>query len=78
MGNTKTTYQIRKTSIERDFSVILNDSLGSVLEFDTFEEASRLVVILNSNSDNNCRYELTPISKHSQIQNFKQKNKKKL
>ena len=65
MGNTKTTYQIRKTSIERDFSVILNDSLGSVLEFDTFEDASRLVVILNSNSDNNCRYELTPISKHS-------------
>ena len=59
------TYQIRKTSIERDFSVILNDSLGSVLEFDTFVDASRLVVILNSNSDNNCRYELTPIIKHS-------------
>ena len=59
------TYQIRKTAVEKDFSVILNDSLGSVLEFETFEDASRLVVILNSNSDNNCRYELIPISKHS-------------
>ena len=61
MGNEKPTYQIRKTSIEKDFSVILNDSLGCVLEFDTFEEASQLVVILNSNSDSNCRYELVTI-----------------
>ena len=61
MGNTKTTYQIRKTSIERDFSVILNDSLGSVLEFETFEEASQIVIILNSNSDSNCRYELVAV-----------------
>ena len=42
-------YQIRKTSVENNFSVILNDSLGSVLEFDTFEEASQIVIILNSN-----------------------------
>lgn len=55
------TYQIRKTSIERDFSVILNDSLGSVLEFETFEEASQIVIILNSNSDSNCRYELVAV-----------------
>ena len=55
------TYQIRKTSIERDFSVILNDSLGSVLEFDTFEQASQIVIILNSNSDSNCRYELVAV-----------------
>ena len=57
----KSTYQIRKTSIERDFSVILNDSLGSVLEFETFEEASQIVIILNSNSDSNCRYELVAV-----------------
>lgn len=55
------TYQIRKTSVERDFSVILNDSLGSVLEFDTFEQASQIVIILNSNSDSNCRYELVVV-----------------
>jgi hypothetical protein len=65
MGNTKSTYQIRKTSVEKDYSVLLNDSLGSVLEFDTFEQASQIVMILNSNSDSNCRYELIPISKHS-------------
>jgi len=57
----KSAYQIRKTSVERDFSVILNDSLGSVLEFDTFEDASQIVIILNSNSDSNCRYELVVV-----------------
>lgn len=65
MENLNTTYQIRKTSVEKGFSVILNDSLGSVLEFDTFDEAAQLVVILNSNSDNNCRYELISIGNHS-------------
>ena len=67
MGNTKSTYQIRKTSVEKDYSVLLNDSLGSVLEFETFEEASQIVIILNSNSDSNCRYELVsvPIIKKS-------------
>jgi hypothetical protein len=54
-------YQIRKTSVEKNFSVILNDSLGSVLEFDTFEEASQIVIILNSNSDSNCKYELMSV-----------------
>lgn len=63
----KSTYQIRKTSVEKDYSVLLNDSLGSVLEFDTFEQASQIVMILNSNSDSNCRYELVsvPIIKKS-------------
>lgn len=65
MGNTKSTYQIRKTSVEKDYSVLLNDSLGSVLEFDTFEQASQLVIILNSNSDSNCRYELVSVGQHS-------------
>jgi len=65
MGNTKSTYQIRKTSVEKDYSVLLNDSLGSVLEFETFEEASQIVMILNSNSDSNCRYELVSVGQHS-------------
>ena len=61
MGNAKITYQIKKTSVEKDYTVILNDSLGSVLEFDTFEQASQMVIILNSNSDSNCRYELVTV-----------------
>ena len=65
MGNTNTTYQIKKTSVEKDYSVLLNDSLGSVLEFDTFEQASQIVIILNSNSDSNCRYELVSVGQHS-------------
>ena len=65
MGNAKSTYQIRKTSVEKDYSVLLNDSLGSVLEFDTFEQASQIVIILNSNSDSNCRYELVSVGQHS-------------
>ena len=65
MGNTKSTYQIRKTSVEKDYSVLLNDSLGSVLEFETFEEASQIVIILNSNSDSNCRYELVSVGQHN-------------
>jgi hypothetical protein len=65
MGNTKSTYQIRKTSVEKDYSVLLNDSLGSVLEFDTFEQASQIVIILNSNSDSNCRYELVSVGQHN-------------
>ena len=51
-------YQIRKTLIEKGISVILNDSLGSVLELYNFDEASQLCQIMNSNSDNNCKYEL--------------------
>tara|TARA_R110000796_G_scaffold173474_1_gene290411 strand:- start:91 stop:270 length:180 start_codon:yes stop_codon:yes gene_type:complete len=51
-------YQIRKTLIEKGISVILNDSLGSVLELYNFDEASQLCQIMNANSDNNCKYEL--------------------
>tara|TARA_B100000927_G_C16368507_1_gene430463 strand:- start:326 stop:520 length:195 start_codon:yes stop_codon:yes gene_type:complete len=51
-------YKIRKTLIGQDISVILNDSLGVVLEINDFEEVSRIVQIMNANSDNNCRYEI--------------------
>jgi len=55
-------YQIRKTSVEENFSVVLNDGMGCVLEFNTFDDASQLCVILNSNSDSNCRYELIVVN----------------
>ena len=51
-------YQIRKTIIEKNISVILNDSMGAVVEFKDFDEVSQLCQIMNSNSDNNCKYEI--------------------
>lgn len=51
-------YQIRKTIIGINGSFILNDSLGEVLEFKTFDEASQLCQIMNSNSDINSKYEI--------------------
>ena len=49
----KVSYKIRKTIIEKRISVFLNDSLGDVLEFDDFEEVSKMCEILNVNSDSN-------------------------
>jgi hypothetical protein len=51
-------YQIRKTIIEKNISVILNDSMGAVLELKNFDEALQLCQIMNSNSDSNCKYEI--------------------
>lgn len=50
-------FNIRKTIIEKNISVILNDALGVVAEFN-FDEATRLCQLLNSNSDSNCRYQI--------------------
>jgi len=58
----KTTYQIRKTILIHNYSVILNDSLGEVLEFDDFDKTSQICQIMNVNSDNNCKYELIVIN----------------
>jgi hypothetical protein len=58
----KTTHQIRKTILKDNYSVILNDNLGSVLELDNFNEASQLCQIMNVNSDNNCKYEIIVIN----------------
>ena len=52
------TYLIKKTLIEKGITVYLNDSLGTVLEIENAEEAIKLCQILNSNSDNNCKYEI--------------------
>lgn len=51
------TYKIRKTIIEKNVSVMLNDPLGVVAEF-TFDEATRVCQLLNANTDSNCRYEI--------------------
>ena len=52
------TYHIKKTIIEKGITVYLNDSLGTVLEINDADEAMKLCQILNSNSDNNCKYEI--------------------
>lgn len=54
----KKVYTIKKTLIEKDVQVILNDSLGVVAYF-TFDDAVKMCELLNANSDNNCRYEIT-------------------
>ena len=61
MTNNKALYKIKKTIIEKNVSVFLNNSLGETVEFSDFEEASRLCEILNSNTDNNCKYEIRKI-----------------
>ena len=58
----KIVYQIRKTIIEKNISILMNDSLGVVLEFNNFDEVSKICEILNTNTDNNCKYEIQSIS----------------
>jgi len=55
------TYKIKKTLLEKNISVILNDPLGAVAEFRE-EEAIKLCQLLNSNSDSNCKYEIVRIN----------------
>jgi len=69
MKMNKISYQIRKTIIEKNISVIMNNSLGTVLEFNNFDEVSKMCEILNVNSDNNCRYEIQTINGHTQKDN---------
>ena len=57
----KNTYQIRKTIVEKNISTLMNDSLGVVLEFNNFDEVSKICEIMNSNSDSNCKYEIVVI-----------------
>ena len=61
MVNNKALYKIKKTIIEKNISVFLNNSLGETVEFSKFEEASHLCKILNANTDSNCRYEIHKI-----------------
>mgnify|MGYP001327828879 CR=1 FL=1 len=50
-------YTIKKTLREKNVEVILNDSMGVVAYF-TFDEATKMCQLLNSNSDSNCKYEI--------------------
>lgn len=58
----KRVYQVRKTLIEKNISILMNDGLGVVLEFTDFDEVSKICQILNANSDNNCRYEIQVVN----------------
>jgi len=58
----KRVYQVRKTIIEKNISVLMNDGLGVVLEFTDFNEVSKICEIMNVNSDNNCKYEIQTVS----------------
>ena len=40
----------------------MNDSFGVVLEFNNFDEVSKICEIMNSNSDSNCKYEIVVIT----------------
>ncbi len=40
----------------------MNNSLGVVLEFNNFDEVSKMCEIMNSNSNSNCRYEIVIVS----------------
>jgi len=52
---------IHNNNTGRPISVLLNDSLGVILEFKTFQDASRMCEILNANSDIECRYQVEQI-----------------
>ena len=54
----ETYFLIKKTILEKGITVYINNSLGETVEFTQFEEASKFCEILNSNSDNNCKYEI--------------------
>jgi hypothetical protein len=58
----KIVYRVRKTIREKNVSTLMNDSLGVVLEFNNFDEVSKMCEIMNSNSNSNCRYEIVIVS----------------
>jgi len=45
----------------------MNDSLGVVLEFNNFDDVSKMCEILNSNTDSNCKYEIQIIKQKQSI-----------
>lgn len=57
----KELYAIRKTFLKpkyNNLSVLMNDSLGEVLEIDDYETVKLLVEALNANTDSNCKYSI--------------------
>lgn len=55
---TKNQYTIKKTLIEKNIQVVLNDSMGEVAYFN-FDESIKMCQLLNANSDSNCKYEIS-------------------
>jgi hypothetical protein len=53
-------YQIRKIDDDNEISIILNNSIGTVLELD-FDEASKVCQLMNKGAIGKLRYELTVV-----------------
>ena len=54
-------YAIRKTFLKpkyKNLSVLMNNSLGEVLEIDDYETVKLMVEVLNANTDSNCKYSI--------------------
>ena len=51
-------YTIKKTFLKTNQSVVMNNSLGEVLELEDKETVELMVETLNSNTDNNCKYSI--------------------
>tara|TARA_B100000963_G_scaffold334854_1_gene328421 strand:- start:3220 stop:3414 length:195 start_codon:yes stop_codon:yes gene_type:complete len=54
----KVYYTIKKTFLKTNQSVLMNNSLGEVLELNDAKTVKLMVETLNSNTDNNCRYSI--------------------
>ena len=55
----KKIYSIRKTFLNPKYKglvVLMNNSLGEVLEIEDLETVKLMVEALNSNTDSNCKY----------------------
>lgn len=55
----KKIYSIRKTFLNpkyRGLAVLMNNSLGEVLEIEDLETVKLMVEALNANTDSNCKY----------------------
>lgn len=53
------TYSIKKTFLNpkyKGLTVLMNNSLGEVLEIEDLETVKLLVEALNANTDSNCKY----------------------
>ncbi len=56
MEYNKPVFKIKKTLINIDVSVFMNDGLGQVAYWPSRQEAEKMCIILNANSDSNCKY----------------------
>jgi len=57
-------YTIKKTFLKTNQSVVMNNSLGEVLELENQETVELMVETLNSNTDSNCKYSIIKRGTH--------------